>query len=100
MTAQMLWGGLDNGVGFGEVDDGTNAREIFGGKFWQPDVVSESLRGLGFAKDAQRFIYRKPHHQRAPVTSAGLLLLRIIEATGGCDHQPIATVICIYIALF
>jgi hypothetical protein len=40
------------------VNDGVGSREIFGGKFWQPDSVSESLRGLGFAKAMQRFIYR------------------------------------------
>jgi hypothetical protein len=32
-----------------EVDDGTGSREIFSGKFWQPDGVSEILWGLGFA---------------------------------------------------
>jgi hypothetical protein len=32
--------------------------QIFGGKFWQPNGVSESLRGLGFAETAQQFIYR------------------------------------------
>jgi hypothetical protein len=44
--------------GSGEVNDGAGSREIFGGKFWQPGDMSESLRGLGFAKAAQRFIYR------------------------------------------
>jgi hypothetical protein len=52
-TAWRLRGGLDNGTGSREVDDGAGYREIFGGKFWQPDGVSESLQGLGFAKAAQ-----------------------------------------------
>jgi hypothetical protein len=56
--AQSLWGGLDDGTGSREVNDGAGSREIFGRKVWQPDGVSESLRGLGFAKVAQRFIYR------------------------------------------
>jgi hypothetical protein len=58
MTAQRLWGGLDDGTGSGEVDVIVDSSEIFCGKFWQPDSVSESLRGLGFAKAAQRFTYR------------------------------------------
>jgi hypothetical protein len=37
-------------MGSGEVDDGAGSREIFGGKFWQLDGVSESLWGLEFAK--------------------------------------------------
>jgi hypothetical protein len=57
-TAQRLQGGLDDGTGSGEVDDSAGSREIFGGKFWQPDGVSESLWGLGFAKVMQWFIYR------------------------------------------
>jgi hypothetical protein len=32
--------------------------EIVSRKFWQPDDVSESLCGIGFAKAVQRFIYR------------------------------------------
>jgi hypothetical protein len=40
---QRLRGGLDGGMGSGEVDDGVGSREIFGGKFWQPDDMSESL---------------------------------------------------------
>jgi hypothetical protein len=28
------------------------------GKFWQPDGMSESLRGLEFTNSVQRFIYR------------------------------------------
>jgi hypothetical protein len=40
------------------VDGGAGSRENFSGKFWQPDGVSESLRGLEFAKAVQRFIYR------------------------------------------
>jgi hypothetical protein len=31
---------------------------VFGGKFWQPSGMSENLRGLGFSKGVQRFIYR------------------------------------------
>jgi hypothetical protein len=45
--------GFDDSTGFGEVDDGVGSREIFTVKFWQPDGVSESLRGLGFAKGAE-----------------------------------------------
>jgi hypothetical protein len=45
-------------MGSGEVGHGACAREIFGRKFWWPDGVCEGLRGLGFAEDAQRFIYR------------------------------------------
>jgi hypothetical protein len=46
---RRLQGGLDDGVG---------SRENFGRKFWQPDGVSKSLQGLGFAKVVQWFIYR------------------------------------------
>jgi hypothetical protein len=53
MTAWMLRGGLGDNTGSGEVNDGVGSREIFGGKFWQPDEVSENLRGLGFANAAQ-----------------------------------------------
>jgi hypothetical protein len=35
------------------------SRKIFGRKFWQPDGVSESLRGLWFAKAVQQFINRR-----------------------------------------
>jgi hypothetical protein len=55
--ARRLQGGLDNGTSSGEVDDDTGSMEIFAAKFWQPDCVSESIRGLWFAKIAQRFIY-------------------------------------------
>jgi hypothetical protein len=41
---RKLQGGLNNGTGSEEVDDGEGSREIFSGKFWQPDGVSESLR--------------------------------------------------------
>jgi hypothetical protein len=59
-TAQSLPGGLDDGTSTaGEVNDGAGSRENFSGKFWQPDGVSESLRGLEFAKAAQQFIYRR-----------------------------------------
>jgi hypothetical protein len=37
----------------GEVYDDVGSRENFGGKFCQHDGVSESLRGLGFAKVVQ-----------------------------------------------
>jgi hypothetical protein len=55
--------GLDHGLkqqrrGSGEVDDDADSMGIFGGKFWQPDGLSESLLGLWFANAAQRFIYR------------------------------------------
>jgi hypothetical protein len=57
-VAWRLRGGHDDGMGSEEVDDGAGSKEIFGRKFWQPDGVSESLRGLGFAKTVQQFIYR------------------------------------------
>jgi hypothetical protein len=50
--AQRLQRGLDDGTG-----SGRSTMTQAPGKFWQPDSVSESLRGLGFAK-AQQFIYR------------------------------------------
>jgi hypothetical protein len=28
-TARRLWGGLDDGIGSGEVDDGVGSREIY-----------------------------------------------------------------------
>jgi hypothetical protein len=56
--AQRLWGGLNDGVGSGKVEDSAGSMEIFGRKFWQPDGVSKSLWGLGFAKATQQFIYR------------------------------------------
>jgi hypothetical protein len=49
--------GLNDGMSSGEVNDGTGSRKNFGGKFWQSNDVSESLRGLGFAKATQRFIF-------------------------------------------
>jgi hypothetical protein len=58
----MVWrlqGGLDDGTSSEEVDNGVSSMEIFGRKFWQPVGVSERLRGLRFAKAAQRFIYRR-----------------------------------------
>jgi hypothetical protein len=58
--AQRLQGGLDDGMGStGEVNDDPCSRKIFGGKFWQLDGVTECLRELGFAKDAQWFIYSR-----------------------------------------
>jgi hypothetical protein len=56
---RKLQGGLDDAMSSGEVDDNAGSREIFDGKFWQPDGVSESLRGLGFTKAMQWFIYRR-----------------------------------------
>jgi hypothetical protein len=53
-----LWRGLDDGTVSGEVDDGEGSSEIFEGKFWQSDIVSESIRELGFAMVVQRFIYK------------------------------------------
>jgi hypothetical protein len=41
---QRLRGGLNDGTVSGEDDDGMSSREIFGGKFCQPDGLSESLR--------------------------------------------------------
>jgi hypothetical protein len=43
MMTQRLWGGLDDGTGSREVDDGVGPREIFSMKFWQPDGISERL---------------------------------------------------------
>jgi hypothetical protein len=40
-------------VGSEEVDDDVSSKEIFGGKLWQPDGVSENLWALGFAKAMQ-----------------------------------------------
>jgi hypothetical protein len=57
----MVWrlqGGLDDGMGFEEVDDVTGSKKIFGLKIWQSDSVNESLQGLGFAKVVEWFIYR------------------------------------------
>jgi hypothetical protein len=33
--------------------------KFLAGNFWQPCAMSESFRGLGFAKVAQQFIYRR-----------------------------------------
>jgi hypothetical protein len=69
-TVQRFYGRLDDGAeapgrtqwwcrgsgrtrqwtGSREVNDGVSSKEIFGGKFWQPDGVSESLQELGFGK--------------------------------------------------
>jgi hypothetical protein len=57
--AWRLQGGLNDDMGSRKVDDGAGSREIFGRKFWQPYGVSESFRGLGFARDTQWFIYRR-----------------------------------------
>jgi hypothetical protein len=48
-TVWRLWRGLDDGTVSSEVDDGEGSSEIFEGKFWQSDIVSESIRELGFA---------------------------------------------------
>jgi hypothetical protein len=56
---RRLQGGLNDNTSSGKVDDSTGSREIFGGKFWQPDGMSESLQGFGFAKATQWFIYRR-----------------------------------------
>jgi hypothetical protein len=82
-TAWRLQGGLNDGMSSEEVDDGVGSRKIFDGKFWQLDDISESLRGLGFTKSMQWFIYR-----------------RITVAMGGYHQQPIAKVIRIFIAPF
>jgi hypothetical protein len=55
---RRLWGGLDDGTGSGEVDGNTGSKEIFGGKFLQPDGMSESHRELGFAMVPLWFIHR------------------------------------------
>jgi hypothetical protein len=57
MTARRLRRGLNDGTGSGEADDGVGPREIFGEK-WQPNGVSESIKGLGFTKAVHQFIYR------------------------------------------
>jgi hypothetical protein len=57
MIARRLRGELNDGTGSRVVDDDAGSREIFGGKFWQPDGVSESLHGLGFEKVVQWFVY-------------------------------------------
>jgi hypothetical protein len=41
---RRLLGGLGDGTGSREVNDGVGSREILGGKFWQSDDMSESLR--------------------------------------------------------
>jgi hypothetical protein len=46
-------------MGSREVDNGVGSKENFDRKFWHPDGVSESLRGLGFAKVTQQFIHRR-----------------------------------------
>jgi hypothetical protein len=43
MMAGRLWGGLNDGVGSRMVDNGAGSREVFGGKFWKPDGVSENF---------------------------------------------------------
>jgi hypothetical protein len=58
-TAWRLQGGFNNEMYSRAIDDSADSREIFDGKFWQPDGVSESLRRLGFAKTTQQFIYRR-----------------------------------------
>jgi hypothetical protein len=97
---RRLQGGHGDGVGYGEVNDGTGSKKNFGGKCWQPDGVSESLHRLWFAKDAHRFIYREPHQQCATLTSASPLLLRITVPMDDCHHEPVATLISLYIAAF
>jgi hypothetical protein len=79
MTARRLWGGLNDSMGSGEVDDGVGSKECFGRKFCQPDSVSESLRGLGVAKAAQQFIYRG--------TTAAVAISDVIEAVITENHS-------------
>jgi hypothetical protein len=76
---QRLRGGLDDGTGSGEVDDGAGSREIFGWRLWQPDNVSESLRGVGFANNTQRFIYRG--------TTVGMGISDVIGAVARKNHS-------------
>jgi hypothetical protein len=97
-TARRLWGGLDNGIGSEEVNNGAGSKEIFGRKVWQPDSVSESLRGLGFTNDTQWFIYT------GTTVATGISdVIRAVatenhSSAGCCHHQTIANVICISIA--
>jgi hypothetical protein len=49
------------------------------GKFWKLDSVSESLRGLEFAKVVQRFIYR--------VTTVTTSISDIIIVVGTENHS-------------
>jgi hypothetical protein len=63
--AWRLRGGLDDGTGSKEVDDGAGSNEIFGRKFWQIDGMSESLRGLGFAKPCNYLFIGEPQWQWA-----------------------------------
>jgi hypothetical protein len=95
---RRLRGGLDDDTGSEEVDDGMGSREIFDEKFWQPHGVSESLRGLGFVKTAQQFIYREATVATGISDVIKALLLRITVAMGRCHHQTIANVIRIFIA--
>jgi hypothetical protein len=77
--------------------------EILGKKFWQPNDVSESLQGLGFAKATQWVIYRgttvATSISDGPLLSSQLLP-RITVAMGRCHHQTAANVIRISIATF
>jgi hypothetical protein len=57
--ARRLHGGVDDSTVSKEVDDGADSREIFDGKFCQPDGMSENLQGIRDVKVMQRFIYRR-----------------------------------------
>jgi hypothetical protein len=81
MMTRWLQGGLDVSASFGEVNNGAGYGEIFDRKCWHPDGVSKNLRGLGFAKDAEWFIYKGT-----------------TSSTGTCDvTKPVATEDHIYI---
>jgi hypothetical protein len=95
----MLWAGLDDGTGSGEVIDGAGFREIFGGKFWQPDGVSESLRGLRFAKVMQQFICRGTTVATGISDIIGAIATEN-QSSDGPLHQTFANVIRISIVTF
>jgi hypothetical protein len=69
-------------------------------KFWQPDDVSASLRGLGFAKAAQQFIYRRITVETSITDVNRVIATDNHSSNGNCHHQLIANVICISIAPF
>jgi hypothetical protein len=97
---RRLQRGLDNGMGSGEVNDGTCSREIFGEKFWQPGGVSESLWRLGFAKIAQRFIYRGTTVAMGISDVIGTVATKNHSSDGPRHHQTVANVIHISIKPF
>jgi hypothetical protein len=95
--AQRLWGGLDNGTGSEEVNNDVGSKEIFGRKVWQPDSVSESLRGLGFTNATQWFIYTGTTIATGISDVIGAVATENHSSASCCHHQTIANVICISI---